>query len=108
MQSFIYFVQEVFCMVYNKFKIVNMFPFFCLFLHLGMVIYAAGTLEEEPRCSKYDFEEKVLQKMVRLEHKMELMTEKYDKLDKECPQSQQRLQDRQELQGKSACFYEIF
>ena len=30
---------------------------------------------EEPRCSKYDFEEKVLEKLVRLEHKMELMTE---------------------------------
>ena len=28
---------------------------------------------EEPRCSKYEFEEKVLEKVLRFEHKMEIM-----------------------------------
>ena len=35
--------------------------------------YRCGMFEE-PRCSKYDFEEKVLEKLVRLELKMETMT----------------------------------
>ena len=30
---------------------------------------------DEPRCSKFDFEEKVLEKVVRFEHKIELITE---------------------------------
>ena len=37
----------------------------------------------EPKCSKFDFEEKLLEKMVRMEHSAELMGDKIDVLDKE-------------------------
>ena len=35
---------------------------------------------EEPRCSKFDFEEKLLEKMVRMEHSGGLMMEEFRKL----------------------------
>ena len=34
----------------------------------------------EPRCSKYDFEEKVLEKVIRFEHKMELIMESVNEI----------------------------
>ena len=34
----------------------------------------------EPRCSKYDFEEKVLEKVIRFENKMELLSDSMEKI----------------------------
>ena len=34
----------------------------------------------EPKCSKFDFEEKVLEKMVRLEHSTEIMMKRFHNL----------------------------
>ena len=42
-----------------------------LMLYLRLFQAAAGHVE--PRCSKYEFEEKVLEKVIRFEYKMELM-----------------------------------
>ena len=39
--------------------------------------YMAGN---EPKCSKFDFEEKVLEKMVRMEHSTEIMMERFNDL----------------------------
>ena len=46
-------------------------------LSIGMLCFQCCFGREEPscpRCSKYDFEEKVLEKVVRFEHKIELIT----------------------------------
>ena len=42
-----------------------------------------GKLGIEPKCSNFDFEEKLLEKMVRMEHSVELMDDKIDILNKE-------------------------
>ena len=36
--------------------------------------------DDEPKCSKFDFEEKVLEKMVRLEHSTEIMMKGFNNL----------------------------
>ena len=38
-----------------------------------ILLLTSGRNGEEPRCSKYDFEEKMLEKMVRMEFQMERM-----------------------------------
>ena len=48
---------------------VYLFVYFLCFESCGCAMF------DEPRCSKYDFEEKVLEKVVRFEHKIELITE---------------------------------
>ena len=50
---------------------------------------AAANGEFEPKCSKFDFEERTLEKLVRLEHQMELHTARLEKMEK-------RLENRQE------------
>ena len=59
-----------------EFKMYFSLECICLFL---LVVRVHG-YQQEPRCSKFDFEEKVLEKMVRMEHKMELMEEENEKL----------------------------
>ena len=44
-------------------------------LFIYLVIFQSCFCLEEPSCSKYHFEEKVLEKVVRFEHKMEIITE---------------------------------
>ena len=44
-------------------------------LYLYLVITQNCFCLEEPTCSKYHFEEKVLEKVIRFEHKMEIITE---------------------------------
>ena len=47
----------------------------------------AHTVGVEPKCSKFDFEEKVLEKVIKVDHKMETvisdMNEKYSQLQEE-------------------------
>ena len=42
--------------------------------------YSLHGLDIEPKCSKFDFEEKVLEKMVRMEHSAELLRDRFDEL----------------------------
>ena len=52
----------------------------------------------EPRCSKYDFEEKVLEKVLRFEHKMELFTDSIEKIATKVEDTLDRIQKEQETQ----------
>ena len=45
-----------------------------------LYLVQARAVHEEPRCSKYEFEEKVLEKVIRFEHKMELLTDSVEKI----------------------------
>ena len=45
-----------------------------------LYLVQARTGQVEPRCSKYEFEEKVLEKVIRFEHKMELFNESMEKI----------------------------
>ena len=49
-----------------------------IFLIAGCTSVFGYKLEKEPKCSKFDYEEKMLEKMVRIEHAMELMNEKLE------------------------------
>ena len=44
---------------------------------LILVLVAICRTQREPRCSKYDFEEKVLEKLIRMEHSNELIMEEF-------------------------------
>ena len=46
-------------------------------LFVILVAAAICRTQREPRCSKYDFEEKVLEKLVRMEHSNELIIEEF-------------------------------
>ena len=47
--------------------------FFYFTASFAVFINSISGLDTEPKCSKFDFEEKVLEKMVRMEHSTELM-----------------------------------
>ena len=49
-----------------------------IFLIAGCTSVFGYKLDTEPKCSKFDYEEKMLEKMVRIEHAMELMKEKLE------------------------------
>ncbi|XP_060554032.1 heavy metal-binding protein HIP-like isoform X1 [Ruditapes philippinarum] len=54
---------------------------FCKIIFLSYLL--SCVMSEEPHCSKYDFEEKVLEKMVRMEFQMERMKSEIDTNTKE-------------------------
>ena len=56
---------------------------FYVFVLTNLFTKGLGRFGIEPKCSKFDFEEKLLEKLVRMEHSAELMGEKIDVLDKE-------------------------
>ena len=56
---------------------------FYVFVLTNLLSKGLGSFGIEPKCSKFDFEEKLLEKMVRIEHSAELMGDKIDVLDKE-------------------------
>ena len=49
-------------------------------LLIGMLCFQSCFGREEPSCSKYDFEEKVLEKVVRFEHKIELLSNSFSEI----------------------------
>ena len=49
--------------------------------------------ELEPKCSKFDFEEKVLEKMVRLEHSTETMMKRFHNLHEKVENSLKTMKD---------------
>ncbi|KAL4225225.1 hypothetical protein ACF0H5_015915 [Mactra antiquata] len=50
--------------------------FALIFITIFQFFYVTS---EEPRCSKYDFEEKVLEKLIRLEHQFEILKQDFTK-----------------------------
>ena len=50
------------------------------FLYIIVGCNSAYSIEVEPKCSKYDFEEKLLEKMIRLEHSTGIMMERFNDL----------------------------
>ena len=50
------------------------------FLYTVVRFSSAYSIEVEPKCSKYDFEEKLLEKMIRLEHSTGIMMERFNDL----------------------------
>ena len=48
-----------------------------IYLHLAITVmlfsYCLSNLDTEPKCSKFDFQEKLLEKMVRMEQSSELL-----------------------------------
>ena len=55
---------------------------FYVFVLTNLLSKGLGSFGIEPKCSKFDFEEKMLEKVVRMEHSAELMGDKIDVLDK--------------------------
>ena len=58
----------------------------CTRVHCNVVDY-------EPKCSKFDFEEKLLEKMVRLEHSTEIMMKRFHNLHEMVENSLKRMKD---------------
>ena len=53
-----------------------------IFLHLAITVmlfsYCLSHLDTEPKCSKIDFQEKLLEKMVLMEHSSELLKDEVE------------------------------
>ena len=56
------------------------FHFLIGFLYIVVGCSSAYSIDVEPKCSKYDFEEKLLEKMIRLEHSTGIMMERFNDL----------------------------
>ena len=50
-------------------------------------------VDVEPKCSKFDFEEKVLEKMVRLEHSTEMIMKRFHNLHEKVENSLKTMKD---------------
>ena len=50
-------------------------------------------VDDEPKCSKFDFEEKVLEKMVRLEHSTEIMMKRFHNMHEKVENSLKTMKD---------------
>ena len=46
-------------------------------IQFSLVIVSFGSFDAEPKCSKFDFEEKLLEKMVRMEHGTGIMKDEF-------------------------------
>lgn len=51
------------------------------------------TADMEPKCSKFDFEEKLLEKMVRMEHENKLMMEDFMKISQQVKEDQRHVNE---------------
>jgi hypothetical protein len=68
---------------------------FCkIFFLIFLITYANS---DEPHCSKYDFEEKVLEKMVRMEFQMERMKSEMEQTVKSVDT---KIKELQNIKGK--------
>ena len=68
-------------------------------LIFSIAIYRSCSCLEEPRCSKYDFEEKVLEKVLRFEHKMEIMANTLNEISTKVKDDIHNMQTEQETRG---------
>ncbi|XP_060587695.1 complement C1q and tumor necrosis factor-related protein 9B-like [Ruditapes philippinarum] len=67
---------------------------FCKIVFLNYLLTCAKS--EEPHCSKYDFEEKVLEKMVRMEFQMERMKSEMEQIVKTVDRQLNEMVEKQE------------
>jgi len=63
---------------------------FTLFVVVGL---ACGIVTGEPACSKFDFEEKTLQKLVRMEFNFEKVLEEFNEVKQRVADNSKELQD---------------
>ena len=80
----------------------------CLFVALSFARQYVHAVAMEPRCSKFDFEEKVLEKLVSLDHKTET---RMNDLENKCNKLQEELAVANEelrVKGKLAFFCFLF
>ena len=71
---------------------------FAVFL-IGLLSFQGCIGREEPRCSKYDFEEKVLEKVIRFEHKMEIMTSSINEISRKANEDIRDIKTELETRG---------
>lgn len=69
-------------------------------LFIYLVSFKSYSCREEQRCSKYDFEEKVLEKVVRFEHKMEIMTESVNEISTKVNDDIHKMKTESATRGK--------
>ena len=62
------------------------------FLQLSTV-FSFGSLNVEPKCSRFDFEEKLLEKVVKMEHTSGLMAETFKSFSTQMKTDLQRMKD---------------
>ena len=68
------------------------FKHFCFVLILTLQL-KVGRCDTEPRCSKFDFEEKLLEKMVRMEHATGVMMDQFKELSMEVKDSLHKIKE---------------
>ena len=66
---------------------------FVLFIITGCTKIHCYVVDVEPKCSKFDFEEKVLEKMVRQEHSTEIMMKRFHNLHEKVENSLKTMKD---------------
>ena len=66
-----------------------------VFLFIYVLVFQSCSCGLEKKCSKLDFQEKVLEKLIRIEHKME-MTESVNELSTQVKDDIQKLKADQE------------
>ena len=85
-------------------KMYNIIYLICILVALSYIRSHAHAVVAEPRCSKFDFEEKLLAKLVKFEHKTET---KMNDLETKCNNLQVELaivKEELKVKGKVAYF----
>ena len=67
--------------------------FFSLWFLQLSTVFSFGSLNVEPKCSRFDFEEKLLEKVVKMEHTSGLMSETFKSFSTEMKTDLQRMKD---------------
>lgn len=65
-----------------------------LYLLVLMTMIVSCMADMEPKCSKFDFEEKLLEKMVRMEHQNKLMMEDFMKISQQVKEDQRHVNEQ--------------
>ena len=92
--------QLCICFTYDNKRIINlrililysniMMSFFCFVL---LMLPFCGAFPSEPKCSKYDYEEKTLERMIRMEYAVERMLEENKAVERRIADSLTTLQN---------------
>ena len=88
-------------------KMYNIIYFIGIFAVLSLIRNPVHAICAEPRCSKFDFEEKLLEKLVKIDHKTET---KINDLENKCNNLQVELaivKEELKVKGKLAYFVHI-
>ena len=97
LKKLVYFNQQYvwFSEIYLTIEMEKLFV--VLFVYL--VSFRSRFCHEEPTCSKYHFEEKVLEKVVRFEHKMEIITDSVNNISTKVKDDIQNMKTELETRG---------